>query len=320
MAENKKSNELHLTRLYDAPVPMVWEAWTDPAQAAHWWGPRGFTITTHSKSLKVGGIWHYTMHGPDGVDYPNKTVYLEVEKHKKLVYDHGGYDDRPPLFRVTVTFKPVAQKTQMDMIMTWPNAEIAAEMKKFIKTVGGNGTWDRLAEYLGKETASEELFVLNRSFEVPVETLFEMWSNPDHFSKWLGGGNFSMQCLEGKIAQGQAALFKLNFHEGGLVMYQKMTYQKLEKPVYLEYVQITCDEKGQLAKHPMMPAWPAHMLTRIVFASEGDSQSRLTMTWSAQGDVTAAEMQAFKEMKTSMSQGWTASFDKLEELAEGKKV
>ena len=82
----------------------MWDAWTDPEQVAQWWGPRGFTLTTHSKDLRTGGHWNYTMHGPDGTDYPNTTKYLEVEKHAKLVYDHGANDDRPPLFRVTVLF------------------------------------------------------------------------------------------------------------------------------------------------------------------------------------------------------------------------
>src|SRR5262245_31832026 len=89
-----RSNELKLTRLHDAPVHAVWDAWADPEQAAKWMGPRGFTLTTHSKDLRAGGVWHYTMHGPDGTDYVNKTKYFEVEKHKKLVYDHGGNDDR----------------------------------------------------------------------------------------------------------------------------------------------------------------------------------------------------------------------------------
>src|SRR5437868_5685616 len=84
---------------------------------AQWWGPRGFTLTTHSKDLRSGGSWNYTMHGPDGVDYPNKTQYLEVEKYSKLVYDHGGNDDRSPLFRVTVLFSELNGKTKMDMTM-----------------------------------------------------------------------------------------------------------------------------------------------------------------------------------------------------------
>ena len=115
MSAKNKPNELYITRIYDAPVKLVWDAWTDPAKTAKWWGPRGFTITTHSKDLKVGGHWHYTMHGPDGVDYPNRTVYHEVVKYSRLVYDHGGYEDRPPLFRVTVDFIDLDGKTKMDI-------------------------------------------------------------------------------------------------------------------------------------------------------------------------------------------------------------
>ena len=90
MTANQPSNEIRIIRVYEAPVNSVWDAWTDPNQASKWWGPRGFSITTHSKDLKPGGIWHYTMHGPDGTDYPNKAFYHEVVEHQKLVYDHGG--------------------------------------------------------------------------------------------------------------------------------------------------------------------------------------------------------------------------------------
>src|SRR4051812_40223186 len=115
MAAKNKSNEIRITRVYDAPVKTVWDAWTDPKQAAQWWGPRGFTLTTHSKELKPGGSWNYTMHGPDGVDYPNQTKYLEVEEHSRLVYDHGATGDRPPLFRVTVNFTEAKGGTKLDM-------------------------------------------------------------------------------------------------------------------------------------------------------------------------------------------------------------
>ena len=88
MAAYEKPNEIRLTRVYDAPVKAVWDAWTDPQQVAQWWGPRGFTITTHKKDLRPGGTWKYTMHVPDGKDWPNITTYYEVEKYKKLVEDY----------------------------------------------------------------------------------------------------------------------------------------------------------------------------------------------------------------------------------------
>ena len=122
MTATANANEIAITRFYDAPVQMVWDAWTDPEQVAQWWGPRGFTLTTHSKDLRPGGSWVYTMHGPDGVDYPNKAQYIEVVPLSRLVYDHGANDDRPPLFRVTVDFTDMGGTTRMDMRMTLPTA------------------------------------------------------------------------------------------------------------------------------------------------------------------------------------------------------
>ncbi len=119
MAAKDNPNELYLTRVYDAPVKAVWEAWTDPVQLAKWYGPRGFTHTTKSREMKPGGKWIFTMHGPDGKDWPNITVYHEVEPHKKLVYDHGATETTPPLFRVTILFSEKAGKTTMDFTMTF---------------------------------------------------------------------------------------------------------------------------------------------------------------------------------------------------------
>src|SRR5205814_5168920 len=121
------SNEIHIVRAFDAPVKAVWDAWTDPVQVAQWWGPRGFTITTHSKDLRAGGHWNYTMHGPDGTDWVNKTKYLEVEKYSRLVYDHGGNDEQAPLFRVIAVFSENKGKTTLDMRMVHSTAEAAEE-------------------------------------------------------------------------------------------------------------------------------------------------------------------------------------------------
>lgn len=166
-----KPNEISISRFYAAPASAVWDAWTDPDQVGQWWGPRGFTLTTHSKDIRTGGHWHYTMHGPDGVDYVNKTKYLEVVPGQKLVYDHGGNDERKPLFRVTVVFTEVPGGTRMDMTMACPTPEDAVQTRGFIKKAGGNATWDRLAEHLEKRASGREVFVINRSFAAPVAAL-----------------------------------------------------------------------------------------------------------------------------------------------------
>ena len=140
------ANDIRIIRIYDAPVALVWDAWTDSAQVAQWWGPRGFTLTTHSKDLRPGGSWVYTMHGPDGTDWPNFTRYHEVEPHARLVYDHGASsDDAQPMFRVTANFRDLRGKTELDMRMTLADGRSGAagarvrQGRRWQRDVGSSG-------------------------------------------------------------------------------------------------------------------------------------------------------------------------------------
>lgn len=311
MAQKNKSNELKITRLYDAPVKMVWEAWTDPKQASKWWGPRGFTITTHSKDLKPGGIWHYTMHGPDGQDYVNKTKYFEVDKYERLVYDHGGNDEQAPLFRVTVLFSEVKNKTKMEMTMTLPSPEAAEATAKFIKAAGGNSTWDRLAEYLEEESTGKDNFVINRSFDTDIETMYEMWTNPKHFSKWLAPTGFNMEFIKADIKPGGSTFYVMDDGKG-LKMYGSASYIEMKRPTQIVYTQQFRDKDGNISRHPMAPTWPESMRTTITLTEEGPHQTRVTVTWEVDGNATAEERATFNKAKGGMTQGWSGSFDKLE--------
>jgi uncharacterized protein YndB with AHSA1/START domain len=312
MAAKNNSNEIKITRIYDAPVKAVWDAWNDPKQAAKWWGPRGFTITHHSKELKPGGIWHYTMHGPDGTDYVNKAKYLEVEKYSRMVYDHGGNDEQAPLFRVTVNFSEHKGKTKMDMSMKLDTPEKAEETRKFIKKANGNSTWDRLAEYLEKESTGKEKFVINRSFDAPIETMFEMWTNPKHFSKWLAPTGFNMEFIRADIKEGGSTFYYMAGEGGANKMYGRASYLEIKKPNCLKYTQQFCDENEKITRHPMAPTWPETMLTTVKFTEEGPECTRVTITWEVHGKASKEEMETFIGARSGMNQGWSGSLDKLE--------
>lgn len=313
MIAKDKPNELRLTRVYDAPVKAVWDAWTEPDQVAKWWGPRGFTITTHSKDLRPGGHWAYTMHGPDGTDWENKTIYHEVEKHARLVYDHGGNDDRPPLFRVTVVFTEVKGKTKMQMTMALASAEAAAETAKFIKKAGGNSTWDRLAEFLEKESTGQEKFVINRSFETSVDTMFKMWTQPEHLSRWLPPTGFTMRIHSGEIKAGSGVFYSMSNSTGDMTMYGRCDYREIEAPRRLVYDQQFCDEDGKISRPSWTPHWPLVMRATVTLSEEPEGRTRVTVEWEPQAPVTKEEMAAFVAERAGMTQGWTGSFDKLEE-------
>jgi uncharacterized protein YndB with AHSA1/START domain len=310
MAAKNKPNEIYISRIYDAPVKAVWEAWTDPDQVAQWWGPRGFTLTTHSKDLRPGGTWVYTMHGPDGVDYPNKTFYHEVEKYSRLVYDHGANDERPPLFRVTVEFNEVKGKTKMEMTMALSSPEAAMETRKFIKKASGDSTWDRLAEYLEKESSGKDQFVINRSFAAPLETVFDMWTDPKHVAQWMPPTGFTMNFLKVDIRPGGSSFYAMT--NGKMSMYGRAHYLEVVRPDRMVYTQQFCDEKENVSRHPLAPTWPETMMTMVTFTEEGPAQTRVTVTWEVYGNATREEMDTFIKSKGGMTMGWTGSFDKLE--------
>ena len=79
-ASSTADRELVAVRVFDAPRETVYRMWTDPEHLGRWWGPRGFTTTTHSMEMKPGGVWRLVMHGPDGRDYQNKITYVEIDR------------------------------------------------------------------------------------------------------------------------------------------------------------------------------------------------------------------------------------------------
>jgi uncharacterized protein YndB with AHSA1/START domain len=117
------------TRVFDAPRELVFAAWTDPKHLAQWWGPNGFTTTTHAIDARPGGVWRFVMHGPDGRDYENRITYDGIVKPERIVYSHdGGEDVEPVRFQVTVTFEDYGGKTKLTMFMLFPSAEKRARV------------------------------------------------------------------------------------------------------------------------------------------------------------------------------------------------
>jgi len=149
-AEKSEDRGLVVTREFDAPRELVWEAWTQPEHVAQWWGPNGFTNTIHEMAVQPGGVWRLTMHGPDGTDYPNKIVFLEVVPPERLVYDHSDdYEDNNTHFHVTVTFEEQGSGTKLTMRMQFATAEEWKETEnEFGATEGAAQTMERLRQYL----------------------------------------------------------------------------------------------------------------------------------------------------------------------------
>jgi uncharacterized protein YndB with AHSA1/START domain len=311
MAIAERDNELRLVRVFDAPVALVWDAWVKDEHVTHWWGPRGFTLTTKSKDVRTGGKWIYTMHGPDGTDYPNVATYLMVEPHAKLVYDHGANEEREALFRVTVTFQERHGRTHMDMTMTLATAEAARQARDFIKRAGGESTWDRFGEYLEEIQGRTGVFLINRSFAADQRTLFDMWVTPEHYVQWMGPRGSAMSFLRADVREGGSALWAMTMADGS-TKHGVLGYRTIRPCDLFVYSQHFSDSSGSLRKPSFAPTYPDRLLTTVTFTPEGANETRVTVRWEILGDATAGERETFDSMKTSMTPGWTDAFDKLE--------
>lgn len=139
---------IEITRLLDAPRELVWECFTDPKHLAHWWGPDGFSITTHSHAARKGGMWDFIMHGPDGTDYDNLIAYTEVTKPERLVYEHR--DPNGDIhFHAVITLTAEGKKTRVVLRSRFPSMEARdLVIRDFGAVEGGKQTLDRLGAYL----------------------------------------------------------------------------------------------------------------------------------------------------------------------------
>lgn len=139
------------SRVFDAPRELVFAAFSDPKHLAQWWGPNGFTTTTHSFEFQPGGAWRFVMHGPDGRDYQNRVIYDEIVPPVRIVYRHSGDDDVEPVrFITTVTFEDLGHsRTRLTLRGTFPSAE---ERGRVIREYGADKglaeTMARLVEYV----------------------------------------------------------------------------------------------------------------------------------------------------------------------------
>ena len=183
------SRELSITRLLNAPQELVWEVWTKPEHITHWWGPVGFSTTTHEMSIKPGGVWRFIMHGPDGRDYPNKIVFIEVVKPELLIYKHSGEGDMEDIkFHVTVNFEKQGNKTRLTMRSLFETPE---ELERVIKEHGAKEGMiqhvKRLEEYVANYQPARminETIVVERNYNAPVEKVWKAITDTDEMKRW----------------------------------------------------------------------------------------------------------------------------------------
>jgi uncharacterized protein YndB with AHSA1/START domain len=146
-AANASERELVITRVFDAPRHLVFEAWTKPEHLTLWWGPKGFTLPICEMEFRAGGRFRLVMRGPDGKDYPFQGAYLEIVEPERIVFQGTIHDDPGHKVWTTVTFVEDEGKTKVTVYQTYSFVSDATHGAP----EGWRQTLDRLKEYLERQ-------------------------------------------------------------------------------------------------------------------------------------------------------------------------
>jgi uncharacterized protein YndB with AHSA1/START domain len=279
-AANTADREIAATRVFDAPRELVWKTWTQPEHISNWWGP-------------------------DGADYQNKIVYVEVVKHERIVYDHVS----PPVFRVTATFTDLGDKTEISMRMVFESAALREKTAKDFDAVEGlHQTLGRLVAQLasmaeaGDRATSnfgERTIVITREFDAPRELVFNAWTDPKHMAHWWGPRGFTNPVCE------------LDARPGGLICIDMRGPDGTVYPMKGVFHEVFPPERLVFTSSAVFDAWgnpQLEVLNTVTFA-EHDGKTKLTLP-ARVTKVTPEVAGAFAGMK----QEWTQSLERLAEF------
>jgi uncharacterized protein YndB with AHSA1/START domain len=145
--------EIVLTRAFDAPREMVFEAWTKPEHVREWWGPRNSTKVLFEAEVRPGGSWRYVIRDEDGNEVPFSGVYREVTPPERLVYteiyDVAPFNAGDPAVN-TATFDERDGTTVVTVVTVYPTKEVRDFVLSTGMERGAAESYDRLAELLEK--------------------------------------------------------------------------------------------------------------------------------------------------------------------------
>jgi uncharacterized protein YndB with AHSA1/START domain len=233
---NTADREIVISRVIHFPRELVWDAMTNPKHVVNWWGPRGFSITIEKMDFKVGGTWKHTMRGPDGAEYPNQSVFTEIEKPERIVYVHSGRKAGGPSVHFVATWSFDAlddSTTRVTIRQVYPTAEERDQVAiKFGAVEGGKQCLARLAEFVIRQG---EPFVIERTYPQPVAAVWKAVSTREAIEKWFFdfvgfqlevGNEFSFQvehdgfkfdhrCTVAEIVPGKKLAYTWGYHDHG---------------------------------------------------------------------------------------------------------
>ena len=313
--------EMVITRVLRAPRELVWRAFTDPDYFANWWGPSGFSNTTQHMDFRVGGQWRYTMHGPDGRDYPNLIHFTQIQAPSRIAYRHSGTPDTEPVhFETLITLEPVGEggnETNVTLRAIFHSKEARDHtVRDYGALEGGKQTLARLAEFVARSIApAHATSSLSRVVPAPAELVWELWTTPAHISRWFGPPGCTAAILHLDLRAGGAFHFSMR-GDAFPTHYGLWTIREILAPHRLVFISGFADEQGSPIRSLFDANWPLEILTTVkIEPHAGIGRGCVITMTSTPLNASPAELQSFRDGTACMNQGWSGSFDRLAQYA-----
>lgn len=139
-----------LKRTFDAPIALVWEAWTQAEHIAQWWSPKGMETKVVEHDFKVGGKWKYSMPMPNGQEFTAEGVYLEIVALKKIV-SQASFKPMTEDVEIQSLFEEDGDKTNFTFNVVHKTEEYRIQQEKMGIMNGWGSVFTRLEEFLEKK-------------------------------------------------------------------------------------------------------------------------------------------------------------------------
>ncbi|MEY2536546.1 MAG: hypothetical protein QOG67_286 [Verrucomicrobiota bacterium] len=291
-----------IERTFNAPIGRVWDALTEVEKMRCWY----FDLKEFEP--KVGFKFEFTFEH-EGMTYHHLCQVTEAIPPEKLAYT-WKYDGYQGDSLVTFELSEDGDKTRLKL--THEGLETFPKLPSFAREnfeAGWASIASELKQFVEKRAADRE-FVISRTFDAPRELVWKAWTERERLMQWFGPKGFTMPVAKLDFRPGGTLHYCLRSPDGK-DMWGKFVYREIVPMERIVLVNSFSDEKGNLTRHPLSPAWPLEMLTDTAFTEE-NGKTTVTLRWRPL-NATPEERITFDGAHDGMRQGWTGTFDQLTE-------
>ena len=147
MKKETNSRTLTLERTFNAPLKLVWEAWTQPEHIVEWWAPKGMKTKVIEHDFRVGGKWKYIIPMPDGSEFTSDGVYSVIVKFEKI-FSSANFKPMTEGVEIQILFEKNGDKTNFTFNVVHPTEEYCKQQKKIGFYNGWSTAFDRLETFI----------------------------------------------------------------------------------------------------------------------------------------------------------------------------